>query len=348
MEPTRKTIPTNNPAASVAPEATEPAVKEAGASNSTEIIKDSSELEKTQSTARKENAGSSTPALRTYKSDVAEAVKRKRESVASIVSAEQTRKRDGDGDTKDRGVGFLWFYIKKNALIMILGVFVLLTGVGLVSFFLIIRNPEPIITPSAQTLVFVNKEVKINIDGLDKKGLETKINEAWDTEGIILNDFLAITFFRLTQNSENKKLTEETAGLSEILSLVIENVPSELLRSLGENYLYGVHVLGENVPFLITEVRSYENAFSGLISWEKSMTKDIAPLFNITRFPPVRVYEYTDVLIKNRDVRVVFDEETVPILYYSFVDRKTLILTTDKTTFDEILNRLATPRRTLR
>ena len=78
------------------------------------------------------------------------------------------------------------------------------------------------------------------------------------------------------------------------------------------------------------------------------MTKDIAPLFNITRFPPVRVYEYTDVLIKNRDVRVVFDEETVPILYYSFVDRKTLILTTDKTTFDEILNRLATPRRTLR
>ena len=78
------------------------------------------------------------------------------------------------------------------------------------------------------------------------------------------------------------------------------------------------------------------------------VVEDLAPLFGITRFPPPEVNDFTDILIKNRDARVISDAARVPILFYSFVDRETLVFTTDRTTFDEILNRLATPKRTLR
>ena len=79
-----------------------------------------------------------------------------------------------------------------------------------------------------------------------------------------------------------------------------------------------------------------------------ALLRDFKVLLDTDRLPPVAIKEFADILIRNRDVRAIYDEEKAPILYYSFVDRETLVFTSDKTTFDELLNRLATPKRTLR
>ena len=165
---------------------------------------------------------------------------------------------------------------------------------------------------------------------------------------LAFNDILAITFIRERRGAEGETI-EDIVGVGEILSAFASKMPPGFPRALGNEYLYGVHALAENNPFLIASVRSYEDAFGNLYEWgPRAMLSDLAPLLGITRFPPPEVLDFTDVLIKNRDVRVVYDAELAPILYYSFVNQNTLGIATDETTFDEILNRLATPRRTLR
>ncbi len=293
---------------------------------------------------------SSLSPIRTYKSDAAEAVQEKRESVSSLITAERARRENvGEEIAQTPEESFvLGFRTKTGAFFALFAGVAFSLGVGLVSFLFLWREQEPEITSAAQALVFVNKEIKIDAGNPDRTILEAKVKEALATKGLLLNELLAITFVRKNIDRETQKPVEEIVGAEEMLSRLANDVPPQLLRALGEEYLYGVHALGDNIPFLIVKVDSYENAFAGMFEWAKTITRDVATLFNITRFPPPEVSEFIDILIKNRDVGVLYDATRVPIIYYSFVDRETLILTTDRVTFEELLNRLATPKRTLR
>lgn len=278
-------------------------------------------------------------------------MKRGQESTASIFSAEEAHRRgEGGAGGKTPEEGFvLGFHTKTSVFAFFFGTAVLALGGGFFLFVMLQRNVPPQITPAAQALVFVNKETKINIGEIGRADIEKQVLAARETE-IALNNFLAITFIRERRDEESGAVREDIAGIDEILSLLTDEMPPAFPRSLGSNYLYGVHSFGKNIPFLIIKVRSYETAFAALLEWEKTMAilRDFKALLGINRLPPIEIKEFADVLIRNRDVRAIFDEEKTPILYYSFVDKETLVFTSNKTTFDEILNRLATPKRTLR
>lgn len=291
------------------------------------------------------------PPIRTYKSDVSEAVKRGQESTASIFSAEEARRHEGGGGgsgTPREGF-ILGFRSKTSAFAVLFGVALLALGAGFFAFVLLQKNAPPQITPAARALVFVNKETKINIGNFDRADIEKQVLAA-QKEAVAFNNMMAITFIREHVLEEGGAVQEEVLDISEVLPLLASEMPPGFTRALDNEYLYGVYSVEGNMPFLIMKVRSYENAFAALLEWEKTMAilRDFKILLGVNRFPPPAVMEFADILIRNRDVRTVYDEEKKPILYYSFVDKETLVFTTDKTTFDEILNRLATPKRTLR
>lgn len=291
--------------------------------------------------------------IRTYKSDIAEAVQKKKETVSSIFSAEEAR-RSGRGETtaeKPADAVFLGFRTKTSAFLTLASIIVLIAGAGVLSLVFFAREEEePVITPAAQALLFVNKEIKVPVGAqLDEKAVADAVTGALMGKGFSFNDFVAVSFVRERHDAETETITEEVVPIGEILAAIALRMPPGFPRALRSEYLYGVHSLIETHPFLIMKTDSYENAFGYLFEWGGfPVVEDLAPLFGITRFPPPEVNDFTDILIKNRDARVISDAARVPILYYSFVDRETLVFTTDRTTFDEILNRLATPKRTLR
>jgi len=53
---------------------------------------------------------------------------------------------------------------------------------------------------------------------------------------------------------------------------------------------------------------------------------------------------FVDVVIKNKDVRMLTDEYEHPILLYTFADKDTIILTTNEFTLKEILDRMTNRR----
>lgn len=124
-----------------------------------------------------------------------------------------------------------------------------------------------------------------------------------------------------------------------------------LVRAFAPTFMLGVYGGDRNEPFLILKTAFYENAFAGMLTWEKTMGNDLAPLFGSTL--SMRAHEnpqspsgsfFSDEIINNKDTRALRNLDGEIELMYSFVDRETLVITTNKTTFLEILARLNATR----
>ena len=96
------------------------------------------------------------------------------------------------------------------------------------------------------------------------------------------------------------------------------------------------------MPFLILTNRFYDGAFLGMLEWERFILNDLAPLFLIRSTQ--REQSFEDAVIKNIDVRFLRNTKGEVILLYSFIDRQTIVITTDADTFAEVVERIRTPR----
>ena len=95
----------------------------------------------------------------------------------------------------------------------------------------------------------------------------------------------------------------------------------------------------------IKKIDFFDNAFAGMLRWEDFMADDMFPLFAIDGVDKsIREKKFKDLVFRNQDIRILTDAQDQILLVYSFPDRQTLIITTDIETFDEIINRLNTPK----
>lgn len=104
--------------------------------------------------------------------------------------------------------------------------------------------------------------------------------------------------------------------------------PGTFLRTIKNDMMLGVRVGVPNAPFLVLTVKNYEEAFGGMLTWEKALNTDLAPLFGedvgALGYAPV----YTDEIIAGRDVRVLSNADGGVVTVYGFVDQSTLVITT--------------------
>jgi hypothetical protein len=122
---------------------------------------------------------------------------------------------------------------------------------------------------------------------------------------------------------------------------------SWLSASFYKEFAFGYHILGTPEPFIIFKTSSYENGFAGMLKWESTLKDDIAKL----RLSPSTAVISTstplvfqDVIISNKDVRVLRDSRGIPIVMYSLPDQQTIVIATNETTLKEIFSRLATSK----
>lgn len=157
-------------------------------------------------------------------------------------------------------------------------------------------------------------------------------------------------------------VTKETLGgrvllsAQEFMELLSPRVPGRLTRALEATYTFGAHRREQTDPFLVVNVTFFENAFAGILEWETTMRTDLAPLFGARASGPskrtapattadiIRAGKFQDQVIQNKDARVLLDQNDNIVLLYSFIDRKTLILTTNIETFIEIHGRMTSGR----
>jgi len=186
------------------------------------------------------------------------------------------------------------------------------------------------------------------------------------------------TLLSVVEKSVARSLTPNTVRLlyiasttGSIFAALPLSTPGIVLRNVNaEGSMAGViNVEGIQSPFFILSVSSYSNTFSGMLSWEKLMPRDLAKLFppysvaivnmNITATTtatttpktasttpavPVQSAAFFDTTIANHDVRVYRDAAGRSVFLYGYWNQTTLVIARDAAAFTEILQRLATSR----
>ncbi len=274
--------------------------------------------------------------LRTYTSDMADAIKENEASVIKIALAEKEKRerekiyKEADG-TKSSKI----FFILGGIFLIILAI------VG--STFLISKKEKKIPAPVVnytETLIAIDSSVSVDITGTNNPAeILAKINQKSQTgSGLVRALFLTKTVNEVSENLKN----------NDFFSSLDINAPNSLVRSLTEKYLLGQYVDQNSLDkktsfFLIFETGNYDQAYASLLSWEKNMLTDLSIFFNPNsqNIANVSKNSWKDIFINNKDARVLYNENGQALLYYGFI-KNNFVITDNIEVFKIIINRLAT------
>lgn len=304
--------------------------------------------------------------LETYQGDIARVVKEKNISTVSIASAEALRRGaaadEGDATRKPEGAPASL----TRKLTVVAGAVFLVGALGIGGYLMLRQSIAPSAAEYVSSYIAIDDAEPVVIEaGATHKGVMQTLTSAKNTAALSLGLIEAILPVSSTTNVSAKPLP---LSAQTFLPLLAPNIPADLLRTVQPEMLLGVHAYAANQPFLIFRVDSYEQGFSGMLLWEGSMKQDLSPLFDYA--PTVRIQSaadesttmgnvststsasssqttsdilqsgFTDRVIENHDARVVEDSAHNVVLLWTFLNKKTILITTNQYTLREIISRL--------
>lgn len=275
------------------------------------------------------------PTLRTYSSDMADAIKNKDMSVIKIAVAEKERKEKIEPEEVAQSGN------NSSKRFFIAGGIILIIGAIVGSLFLFQnKNNSTTPPPVINNKKFISYDSQIFLD-------VTNINNA--------NDFVSLLNKNETNNSElikaifiTRKINNvpETLASQNFLSLLGATAPGTFTRSLSPQFLLGKYSLENNISgtnnnatFLIFQTTNYNQTYASILEWEKTMSNDLSALFHLNNSVS-SLKQWRDVIIENKDVRVLYGESGEGILYYVFVNKNNLVITENIEALKEVVLRL--------
>ncbi|MDO8483230.1 MAG: hypothetical protein Q7S86_05440 [bacterium] len=278
--------------------------------------------------------------LRTYQSDVEAMLKQGEGSLAKIAIAENDRRIRSGLSTEEPEKP------ERTKLVLGISLGLIILGAGTLGFLYLFRNTEqgPVpLTEETPTIIVTDIEKDFDIKGLSRdRLLETLGNEQRGNESALSS----VVGFRLMEGTGKDVQTVTTSAF---LKKLQAQAPDSLVRSFTPNFLFGLHILNVNHPFLIFKTGYYQNVYAGMLTWEKTIIDDLGPIF-INPEPATaaetsdqildRNKNFEDIVVKNRDTRALRNQDGKIIFLYSFPDKNTLVITTNADTLEKISARL--------
>ena len=290
--------------------------------------------------------------LRTFEGDVAEALQEGKTSTVRIVSAQQARAREPEAESKTVLENPEPANPERRKFLLIASGAIVFAGIiGFVAYLILKPEDKPPtpFTSNGQAFMTIDVDKTIDLTGLDQKQSVDAIKRERDAAVLRVNSTESIT---LTQKDASGTLRQITAG--EFVSKISPNTPQSFVRSLENNFMFGLIGFDGNQPFLILRTNSFENAYGGLLASEFDFYREAGNIFippgtslpgispeTLSYFgtdPNNQIFQ--DTVVKNVDARVVKNSKGDDIFLYAFPDQATIIITTNQKTFGEIIDRL--------
>ena len=267
--------------------------------------------------------------IKTYASDFADRMKETHASTATVLAAEQDSLHSLQGAPQtapqESSRSSLLYGIAGAVLLIagIAGVYVAYTR------YMTISAPFAL-TPSVSAPIFVDDREQVSGEGpVLLQAIEQSVARP-----------IIVGSIRLLYATSTKG----------VFSALPASAPDILLRNVqAAGSMAGiVNVDGRQSPFFILSVLSYSNTFSGMLSWEPLIRRNLKTLFppypTATSTMTLTTTAFTDEVVANHDVRIYRDAAGQSIMLYGYWNQETLVIARDPSTFTEILQRLATSR----
>lgn len=302
----------------------------------------------------------SLPPIRTYKGDIEDLLKRGKTSTVTIAMAEDKRRIGKLLSTTEEEERLA----RSGSRVAIIAAIILIfAGLTILGWFVFIRKTPIQTVPAyiASTIITADQSKEIAVDNLTRRSFIDKIIAEKNTLNITLG---SVAEFILTKGKAEEKKRIDTSTFMTILQT---QAPSSLERSLAGEFVFGLHSgSGGYKPFIIFKTDSFQETFASMLNWETTLPNDLGPIFlsgdtNQTNNLVATTTEtkmatssetgatngnfhlkWSDAVLRNKDARVVKDQNGQIVLLYSFVDQKTLIITTNENTLKELMDRLRT------
>lgn len=297
--------------------------------------------------------------IRTYESDVAKALERKKASVMTIALAENMQKNKGEFIGNE--VEAPSHLIKK--IIIALTSILLLGGGAAGGYYLYLQSPLAPDAPANQqngsaykSIVTPDFQKTIDVTTLAGKNLVTTLDQSIQSSKASLG---SITEFVLTEkiitDADNGSVQTSKISIQKFLAKMGIAPPDVLIRSLTSAWMIGSFEGGVHEPFIIATTDFYQNAYSGMIKWESSIADDFSQFFTYPNptpsteqgdgtAPPVTYFNiqgsFEDAIVKNKDVRIFKNESNDILLMYAFLNKNTLMITQSEEALRDAIVRL--------
>jgi len=277
--------------------------------------------------------------LRTYTSDMADVIRDNEMSVIKIAMAEKEKRNQEDVYEKAEGTPL-------SKIFFVIGGIILIVGAIVGSYFLFLNKKEVPQTVATNIDTFISYDSKSNIDVTNTIGLSDLLGLIQKEENPTIG-LIKVLFLTKITNTSSVLLTSKN-----FLSLIGTTAPDALIRSLSDKYLLGkykdqniINEGGKPATFLIFETSNYPQAYASMLDWEKTMLKDLSVLFNLNisnSNDPLFEKAWKDIIINNKDARVLYGDNGQGLLYYVFVNKNDFIITNNIDTLKEVMARLIT------
>ena len=101
--------------------------------------------------------------------------------------------------------------------------------------------------------------------------------------------------------------------------------------------MLGIYSFDTNEPFIILTTNDFPASFSGMLKWENNMVLDLGKLFSISENTATKTF--LDQALQNKDLRILKNTSEKTILLYSFIDKNTLVITTNQNILTAIVGK---------
>ena len=206
-------------------------------------------------------------ALRTLEGDIEEAVQERNVSTASIVMAEQIKERRSSN-------------LGKKFLIIFASILLVAIGIG-GAYYIYLKSPlspsAPAAPQAAAVSSIVSPDAQKTLDesglgsGAAKLAVENALSNIGNSSGSIL---------QIIPIEKGSAGAESIINTNDFLLGIGLPAPDVLFRSLNSQWMLGTYNdNGAAAPFMILTEDFFQNAYAGMISWEKTMPDDFANIF---------------------------------------------------------------------
>lgn len=256
------------------------------------------------------------PRLRTYAMDMSAEIRKRGETLATIVNTEKQQATPDAPPVSPETQRRLMLMAGGAVILVVLGMAVIL-GVAL------FQNQQASLPPPHTSLVPANAVTRIDVT----KELDTSLASARETSSLNLGEV------------EELVVQKDGADLSAEEILTAFGAPAALSRN-ARKIMVGVHAFDRNQPFILVSTGAYDISFEAMLEWEATMPENMRAFFKPTKAlsntpPPLK---FSDRVYQNIDTRYTGNDW--PIVY-AFIRRDLLIITTNENTIKEVLTRLS-------
>ena len=277
--------------------------------------------------------------VHTFKDDVQNLVRNEQVSLARIAARESDTQNRPQNTATQSGP---W----KTAVVIMLSVLFLVIG-GVLAFgayYAYTLNTQPNLTPQfAPSIIFTEARESIDVTDENARGVMELLGVARRNIFFSLGSVVELHLVEFVETPDGDVPVHLDA--IDFLEAIEADVPQTFLQTLGTEYVLGIHAIDENVPFMILTSRSYGHTFAGMLAWEQYLEENFIPFMSpgADYVKPAIAEDdnaFTDSVIENLDVRLIRDESGDIRLLYAFVDRSTVVVTTNIRTLLELASRL--------